>query len=126
MFGMPYRSGEQIQASTHWTWEHEQLSSDEIYGKKNVVNNFCISTGFMSLAVQAAIQAMAGKTTNLISPNKRVSTVWSAMINPVNTENSLPQQVIPIMSILNGLLVSGKILPAVDLAQSAKVLRHQK
>lgn len=37
-------AGEQVQNSTHWTWTHQQTELDEVYGKQNVINNFCIST----------------------------------------------------------------------------------
>ncbi|MDV5169528.1 tetrathionate reductase family octaheme c-type cytochrome [Photobacterium rosenbergii] len=37
-------AGEQLQQSTHWTWQHGLAGSDAMYGKTNVVNNFCIAT----------------------------------------------------------------------------------
>ncbi len=35
----------QIQHTTHWTWEFVNETSGQTLGKKNVINNFCISTG---------------------------------------------------------------------------------
>ncbi|MGY5614143.1 tetrathionate reductase family octaheme c-type cytochrome [Vibrio brasiliensis] len=34
----------QIQETTHWTWAFDVGLEDKIVGKKNVINNFCIST----------------------------------------------------------------------------------
>ncbi|WP_158174713.1 tetrathionate reductase family octaheme c-type cytochrome [Grimontia hollisae] len=37
-------AAEQLQGSTHWTWQHGRPDSAELYGKTEIVNNFCIST----------------------------------------------------------------------------------
>ncbi len=34
----------QIQQTTHWTWAFDVGLEDKVVGKKNVINNFCIST----------------------------------------------------------------------------------
>lgn len=37
-------AAKQIHKTTHWTWEYENPETGQLLGKKNVVNNFCIST----------------------------------------------------------------------------------
>jgi octaheme c-type cytochrome (tetrathionate reductase family) len=37
-------AAKQIHKTTHWTWEYENPDTGQLLGKKNVVNNFCIST----------------------------------------------------------------------------------
>ncbi|MDE1264893.1 tetrathionate reductase family octaheme c-type cytochrome [Vibrio aestuarianus] len=38
------QAAEQIQQTSHWTWAFDVGFEDKILGKKNVINNFCIST----------------------------------------------------------------------------------
>lgn len=37
-------AAKQIHKTTHWTWEYKNPKTGQLLGKKNVVNNFCIST----------------------------------------------------------------------------------
>ncbi len=37
-------AAKQIHKTTHWTWEYKNPDTGQLLGKKNVVNNFCIST----------------------------------------------------------------------------------
>ncbi len=37
-------AAKQIHKTTHWTWEYENPKTGQLLGKKNVVNNFCLST----------------------------------------------------------------------------------
>lgn len=37
-------AAEQIHKTTHWTWQFENPETGQTLGKRNVINNFCIST----------------------------------------------------------------------------------
>jgi len=37
-------AAKQIHKTTHWTWQYENPKTGQLLGKKNVVNNFCLST----------------------------------------------------------------------------------
>ncbi len=37
-------AAEEIMATSHWTWTHENEVTGEIVGKQNVINNYCIAT----------------------------------------------------------------------------------
>lgn len=113
-------AGEQIQASTHWTWEHEQLSSDEIYGKKNVVNNFCISTASNEPRCTSCHTGYGWKDdqfdfTKQESIDCLVCHDQSGQYRKFPTAAGHPNYVDTEWPV-----GSGKSLPAVDLAQSAK------
>lgn len=36
-------AAEQLQHTTHWTWEFEDPTTGDMLGKRNVINNFCVS-----------------------------------------------------------------------------------
>lgn len=36
-------AAQEVMATTHWTWEYENLDTGELLGKQHVVNNFCVS-----------------------------------------------------------------------------------
>lgn len=42
--GCHTEAAKQIHKTTHWTWEYENPETGQLLGKKNVVNNFCLST----------------------------------------------------------------------------------
>ncbi len=35
--------GEDVMGTVHWTWEYESDVTGETYGKRNVINNYCVS-----------------------------------------------------------------------------------
>lgn len=37
-------ASKQVHKTKHWTWEYKNLETGQLLGKRNVVNNFCIST----------------------------------------------------------------------------------
>lgn len=37
-------AAKQLHKTTHWTWEYKNPETNQLLGKKNVVNNFCIGT----------------------------------------------------------------------------------
>jgi octaheme c-type cytochrome (tetrathionate reductase family) len=36
-------TGEEVMGTTHWTWEYESAATGETLGKRNVINNYCVS-----------------------------------------------------------------------------------
>ena len=75
-------AAKQVHLTKHWTWEFLNPENNQRLGKKNVLNNFCISISQNYAFCTSCHTGYGWKDKNFDFSRKTMSTAWSATIPP--------------------------------------------